>query len=472
MTTFIQKISAFFSNYYKLDLRALALMRIALALVVIADLIIRYGDVTVFYTNEGMWPLDMLKHSGWKEGYWSLHALSGNAFLQIGLLVLQFILALTLLFGFYSRTSAFLIYVLYISLHNRNIFILQAGDDLLRIVLLACSLLPIGARYAFDARKSKSISLSAGASMFYLLLIASVYVFTVLLKTGPDWRSDFTAVHYALQLRQLRMPLGEFLLQFPSLHAPFTVISLLLEIAIPLLILWPSSSGKTRLYAFLCLLILHLAIGATLYVGLFYLINICSAIALLPASVMDKFEKLLPASSSTDLQAAQSSALQNSIAIILIFLCSFVNLSTVKSFEYEPGPPLAQVINAARLDQNWAMFSPGVLRKDGWLVLFGRDELGRQMDLRTHEDYVKFTEPSSVSAMYKNDRWRKWAENMQDERFTFLRPLFCEYILKTYNTHAKKQKAKTLHVYFMQIDNSIDSTKTNPERKLYSFCHD
>ena len=472
MKALLQKISSFFSQYYKLDLRALALMRIALALVVMADLIIRYSDLTVFYTNEGMWPLEMLKHSGWKEGYWSVHALSGNSLLQICLIALQFLFAITLFFGFYSRTSAFLIYLLYISLHNRNIFILQAGDDLLRLSLLACSLLPIGARFALDTRKSTSVFISSGANLFYLVLIASVYIFTVLLKTGADWRSDFTAVNYALQLRQLRMPLGEFLLKFPSLHAPFTILSLVLELAIPILILWPSKSGKLRLYAFFCLLALHLAIGLTLYVGLFYLINICSALALLPSSVMDNLSARIKPALLMEEPAISFSALTNSVGIILIFLCSFVNLSTIKSFDYEPGPPLAQIINAARLDQNWAMFSPGVLRKDGWLVLFGRDELGRQMDLRTHEDYVKFTEPESVSGMYKNDRWRKWAENMQDERFTFLRPLFCEYILKNYNAHAKKQKAKTLHVYFMQIDNSIDSTKTNPERKLYSFCHD
>jgi hypothetical protein len=118
------------------------------------------------------------------------------------------------------------------------------------------------------------------------------------------------------------------------------------------------------------------------------------------------------------------------------------------------------------------MFSPGVLRKDGWLVLFGRDALGRQIDIRKNEDYVDFSEPKSVVAMYKNDRWRKWAENMQDERFTFLRPPFCEYILKNFNQHSKKRRATTLHVYFMQVDNDVDSTKTNPKRSLYCFCHD
>jgi hypothetical protein len=471
ITRFISKINSFFKSYYQLDLRSIALMRIALALVVIADLSIRFGDLSAFYTNSGMWSTDLIQHSGWKTGYWSLHALSGEKPLQVFLFLLHFLFAISFLLGFYSRTSAFLLYVLYISLHNRNIFILQAGDDLLRLTLLVCVLLPIGTYYALDARNRKPISLVRTAHLLYLLLIASVYGFTLVLKSGPDWRVDFSAVNFALQLRQLRLPVGDFLLQFPALHAPLTILVLMLELLIVLFIIWPSKSGKTRLLAFFALLLLQIGIGITMYVGLFFIISIASAIALLPASVMDRLELFFLPKKEVQLTEKSESA-RNGIAVVLIALFISINLSTIKSFEYEPGTPIAEVIHAARLDQNWAMFSPGVLRKDGWLVLFGRDALGRQIDIRKNEDYVDFSEPKSVVAMYKNDRWRKWAENMQDERFTFLRPPFCEYILKNFNQHSKKRRATTLHVYFMQVDNDVDSTKTNPKRSLYCFCHD
>lgn len=470
--SYYHKFQSFIFRHYRLDLRAIALMRIGIALLVLCDLWIRSADLKAHYSDSGMWPSEMLAHSGWKSGYWTFHALSGSVPFEQLLFALHALFAVLLLIGFQPRLMAFVIYLFTISLHNRNIFVLQAGDDLLRLLLLACVLLPSGERYALSARK-KTTETQAGpfSTLYYLLLLASVYVFTLLLKSGEDWRVNFNAVHYALELRQLRMPFGEWLLLHPSWHAPLTVLVMVLEASIAPLLLIPSKTGKIRLLALLIIIGLHLGIGCSLYVGLFFVINIVSSLALLPAGVMDKLERLLRLPVAT---AAEKQGLQwpESVAIFLIVVCLSINLSTLPQIDYEPGTPLAEVINAARLDQRWAMFSPGVLRKDGWLVYFGRDELGRQWDLWNDKDYVDFKEPASVKNMYKNDRWRKWAENMQDDRFTFLRPLYCEYMLQNYNRFAKKRKVRSMHLYFMEIDNAVDSTRISPQRILYSVCHD
>src|SRR5205085_7383249 len=50
--------------------------------------------------------------------------------------------------------------------------------------------------------------------------------------------------------------------------------------------------------------------------------------------------------------------------------------------------------------------------------------------LRLNQDYVDFKKPTRIVSMYRSDRWRKLAENMQDERFAFLRPQYCNYILR------------------------------------------
>jgi uncharacterized membrane protein YidH (DUF202 family) len=476
MLRILNSIPVFFQTHYRLDLRALSLMRIAIALVVIADLIIRIQDLTAHYTNDGMWPTDMLEHSGWKVGYWSLHALSGDKSLQVILFSLHLLFALTLLIGFKSRLSTALVYLLYISLHNRNIFILQAGDDLLRLCLVWGILLPWGALYSVDSvlrsKKGKPLpETNTLASIGYLLLICSIYLFTFLLKSGPDWRQDFSAIYYALNLAQLRLPLGDFLLQHPSLHQPLTILVLVLEILIPLFILWPSRSAKSRLWAFVCSFVLQVGFGSTLYVGLFYFICIATAIALLPSSVMEWLEKVLKIKQREEITpSSKINWLTGSVAAIILLLCLSVNISGFKEIEYELSPPLTETVNALRLDQYWAMFSPGVLRKDGWLVYHGSDDIGRQWDIRLNQDYVDYRAPKSIVGMYRSDRWRKWAENMQDERFTFLRPLYCQYILKHFNAGKGHRPLKLMHLYFMERETQPNFLPPKEKKILYSVC--
>jgi len=110
-------------------------MRIALAIVILADLIIRGGDLTAHYTNEGILPADIMHNFGWKPGFWTFHELSGSYIWVLSLFILHFIFALFLLFGYKTKFSTLIVWLLYISLHNRNLYIQQAGDDLIRLVL-------------------------------------------------------------------------------------------------------------------------------------------------------------------------------------------------------------------------------------------------------------------------------------------------------------------------------------------------
>src|SRR5262249_55232020 len=125
------------------------------------------------------------------------------------------------------------------------------------------------------------------------LLLASVYFFSANLKNSSEWLSEGSAVYYALSLEQLRLPAGDWIYHQPSLLKAFTLLVIGIEYLVMPLILIPSRKGGLRLVAFVLLLFLHLGIGLTLYVGLFFLIGIVSAIGLLPSFVMDRLEKML-----------------------------------------------------------------------------------------------------------------------------------------------------------------------------------
>jgi hypothetical protein len=116
------------------------------------------------------------------------------------------------------------------------------------------------------------------------------------------------------------------------------------------------------------------------------------------------------------------------------------------------------------------MFSPHIIKKDGWFVYHGMDSIGRQWDLRLNQDYVDYKKPEHVVSMYKTDRWRKLAEHMQNDQYTFLRPLYCRYIIRKWNAEHPEKKIAILNLYYMEKENLIGYKTTEITKKLFSVC--
>ncbi len=479
----LKKILVYFKKNYVLDVRALALMRIAIGLIVITDLIIRASDLTAHYTNEGMWSTEVIKNFGYNTGYWSLHALSGNYWWIVFLFAIHFIFAIFLIVGYKTKLSTLIVWLLLISLHNRNLFILQSGDDLLRLLLFWGLFLPWANCYSIDCKKTYTFKKQfTVANLGYLLLIASVYFFTVHLKTSTEWHAEGSAIYYALSLEQMRLsPFGDWLYKYPALMQVLTWFVFYTELSIPFLILIPTKKGYLRLIAVILITLLHVGIGLTLYVGLFNAISIALAIGLLPCFIINKWQTKLSFFKIKYTIFCRQPFLKfgktkqivlNYVAAIVIVLCLILNLSSVKWFNYELRSELYYPINILRLNQYWGMFSPNVLKKDGWFVYYGIDSAGRQWDVCKNQDYVDFTKPKHIVNMYKNDRWRKLAENMQSANYTFLHPLYGKYILKQWNKKHPNKKIVTLNLYFMSKQNLPNYKTTDIQKNLYSVCID
>jgi hypothetical protein len=196
-----------------------------------------------------------------------------------------------------------------------------------------------------------------------------------------------------------------------------------------------------------------------------------SAIGLIPSGTMDLIEqKIGVVTKKHGPLFRKFSPVFNAASVVIILLCLMLNLDTIPGFVYKLQTPVEIGANAIRLDQYWGMFSPNVLSTDGWMVYDGRDSIGRQHDLRTDSEYVDFKKPDRIVSLYKTDRWRKLAENMQDGRFSFLRPLYCRYILHKWNVEHPDKKMRLMNLYFMQKENLADYQTTVPEKILYSVC--
>jgi hypothetical protein len=448
-------------------------MRIGVALVVISDILIRWQDLSAFFTDDGIWPTRLMHNFGWQKGYWSFHELSGSEGFTVALFCLHTLFALGLLFGYKTRVCTFLVWIFTISLHNRNLFILQSGDDLLRITLFWALFLPWGNALSLDAKKyavkPKHFSL---AVLGYLLLIASVYIFTALLKNSYEWHNDASAVYYALSLDQLRLPLGDMIYKHPQFMQWLTKIVLYTEILIPILILFPTKNKWVKLSAFGLISLMHIGIGLSLYVGLFYIINIVTALAILPSAFLDRFKFLAisnyeKAKHKTNLMFKH---VMNAFCGLIILLCLILNLSYMPWYGYELDKPVGVVINVLRLNQFWGMFSPHIMKEDGWLLHEGYSAEGKLWDLYYDLPYIYSEKPEHLVKNFKSDRWRKLVENMQRIDYTFLRPRYCRYWLKKWNKEHPENQMESLDLIFF-MEASEAGYKTKPiDRQKFSFC--
>jgi len=275
------------------DLRSLAALRIALALLVLADLAGRAVDLSAHYSDQGVLPRSALLEDLLHPWAFSLNLMNGQPVFQALLFGITALAALALLVGYRTRLTTVLLWVLLLSIQRRNTLVFNTGDLLLHLLLFWGIFLPLGARWSVDrvlktVRPRSSMSFLSMATVGLFLQIAFVYWFTAILKSGPDWRVDGTALYYTLSLDDIRTPLGAYLYQFPELLKVMTFATLGLEAFGPFLLFFPFFTGPVRTGAVLAFMGLHFGIWSTMPIGLFSWVAAFCMVCFLPAWFWDK----------------------------------------------------------------------------------------------------------------------------------------------------------------------------------------
>jgi hypothetical protein len=460
-------------------------MRIGLGIVVLSDLIIRATALEAHYTSEGILPVNLLSEYDYKPLRWSFHYLSDTLPYQGLLFTLHAIISVFLIAGYRTRLFSVLSWIFLVSLQNRNPFIQQGGDDLLRLALFWGMFLPWGNFYSIDAKKNPNVPAKFFFSVpviGYLLLIFSVYFFSALYKTSPEWRTEGSAVYYALSLDQIRVGLGDWLYQHPLLMKGLTYFVYYgLEIIAPILILMPGQ--KFRTIGMIGILILHVGIVVTLYVGLFYIIGITTILGLLPSSFMDWFDSKIKTSKSAltnSYHKIKQGALygkplllvKNSFYVFVIVLSLLMSFSNCKWFPYRMNYSMLYVTNALKLEQYWGMFSPYIYKMDGWYIYRGFKQDNSVWDIYNDRPGTDTIKPIHIDKMYPTDRWRKFAENYQRDNYNFMRPYYCQYLLKKWNAAHPENRIVGLNILFLE-EETLPDYKTKPlKQQNVCLCYE
>jgi hypothetical protein len=418
------------------DVRSLAALRVGLALVLLVDLRERSRWIPENYTDRGVLPRSLLETRG-DAPFPAAHALGGSVELQTALFAAAAALAALLLVGLFTRLATVGSWYLLVSLQVRNPLVLDAGDKVLALVLFWSMFLPLGAVASVDARRrgpaAERVVLSP-ASAALLLQFAFVYLLAGINKTGPEWRSEGTAIAYVLSQSYWSLPLGDLLLGRAELLRWLTFATLAFEIGGPLLLFSPLATGTIRCAMVPAFWVFQHALRLTIQLGLFPWICSVAILPFLPTGFWDRAGALaartraLAARVGARAVAASPAArrvaaaapgrggslrtlsrrLVDGLAALLALLWGISHLEALDA-RFAIQRPLRDVLLVPRLGQHWKMYAPGPPRYDCVFLRRGRLAGGTEIDLDRLGSGVRF---ERLRDLHRDYRFKIYVENV------------------------------------------------------------
>ncbi len=500
----LDRLSGAIARRFAVDTRALAAFRIALGLLLLADLALRSRNLEAFYTDAGVLPRSAL-YSDYGAVY-SLHAVSGEAW-AIGLLfVVAAGFAAAMIVGYRTRLATVCSWLLLVSLHVRNPMVLNGGDVLFRMLLFWAMFLPLGERWAIDADHTDRAraTVSNVATMALLCQVVAMYVVNALHKTEGEMWLNGEAVVYVFSLDyQFTVLLGNALAEYHDLLSIMTYVWVALVICSPLLLAFTGLPRAALASAFVGM---HFGMLLTMRIGVFPLVvvaafipfyqpvvwNGASALAAraglaepagrwgrrLATAVPDGPDSGIdalaaPVPTSREIRSAVADARERSrtlftTALPAVFLVLVV-LSNAQAVGYTQVPdPGESALEAAQAEQHWRMFAPEPLQTDGWYVVPATLENGSTVDAM-YESEVSWEPPPSGKAVYPNARWRKYLSNVYGADNENHRSYLSNYLCQRWNGSHETDIEELELYYVRQPSQPYNETEPTSEIMIQQY---
>jgi hypothetical protein len=406
---------------FSLDVRSIALMRIAAAAVLLWDTCDRMRHLADHYFADSAIPFEIAEEYYKFFPTWSLHLLSESNTYQTSLFILQAIAACFLLVGYHSRIAAGICWILFASVLARVPPLLTGGDMLLCSLLFFLTLLPCSKCLSVHSKfKAPAGSVYSFATAALLLQFVVMYTVTGILKINSEW-VDGTALMIILSDTGLAKPIGLWLTNFPAILMALTWGSLLLELVAQVLLLSPYKTNQIRTVGVISFIGLHVGIFLTMEVLVFSIISIAGLLGLIPSSWWNykPLSKLTTAKSnavdSTKSDTSTSAPpvptafpkISNALAAWGLFV--FLTVAATSLFTYTTNihisNKIALVAHQFRFDQRWEMFTQpyGLCYR---FVAEVRTADGRFVDiLRSSEEQSDREAVPPDTIKFKSSRW-------------------------------------------------------------------
>lgn len=182
------------------------------------------------------------------------------------------------------------------SIQARNNVVGHGGDVYMRVISYFGMFLPIGAVFSVDSafkrgqlqRESKRFSVTNLATVAAILQVSFLYVFSYMHKTGDEWRVDYTASFYALQLDYFRTFLADFIVNFPNVLKVLTYSVLYYEGYGMLACVFPVWTSEIKTLGAMGFTMLHIGFAMFMRLGIFSPVCVTGTLLLYPAWFWDK----------------------------------------------------------------------------------------------------------------------------------------------------------------------------------------
>lgn len=395
------------AQIFGMDLRALAAARIAIGLLLFADLLHRLRFADVFLTADGVVPRQLFLEAYANFSFPSVHVANDSYPYQIGLLCLQMAFAIALALGYRTQTCSVVSWYLLVSLHARAPMILNSGDSLLASLLFWGIFLPWGQLWSIDARngavgKMEGFKVCTAATVGWVMQMVCLYLFAALHKFHPYWIEERSAVYYALSLGPHATQAASWLLPYPGLLSLLSPLVLGLELSIALLLLapWP----KIRFAVIGIAALMHLGFGLFLEIGIFRYSPLIGLIALLPWQRRR--------------EPREVARVDFSAPFTLPLLCVALLMWAMNLELLGKGRPLflpASLVRVAPLVvgyQHWGVFAGPGLESGGWFSIEIESRKGERYEAWLGDHPFSQERPLVISQTYPDDRWRKFMLNL------------------------------------------------------------
>jgi hypothetical protein len=464
-----------------IDVRSLALLRVLMAVVLLADWALRWRDFDAHYADSGMFPLETSRRLFDTSWRWSLHWLSDNPTYQRALFAGAALAAACLLIGWRTRLATLACWIFVVSFWHRNPLVCNYGDTLLRLLLFWSLFLPLGATWSVDAWRrarrqpvsSEPVVVCSIGSTCLLLQLTLFYFFAGLWKWNDDWLGGH-ALWHALHLEYSVRPTAALLLQWPSLHGPLTQATLALELLGPLVIWLPWRTAAWRIAMIVAFLSLHIGIELCFVPLMLSYVSMVAWAMVVPTCVWEsrwlrplttRWAEWLQRGSAppaADSPAAKSPAataigklgrrVATGYCVAAMTLACYWNVATFLSSKVtELVPPvLLEVGYASMVWQTWDMFyEPS--RHNGWWVAQARLRDERSVDLLHGDQPFDREHPESHWNEMPNPRWRVLFRRLGDDGLAPCRQAAADYLLRSANAQrAGDQRIERLDLLYVE----------------------
>lgn len=396
-------------TWLAIDHRSLRLFRAGLGAFLILDILFRAVDFSAFYTDAGVFPLELALARSAHLANWSLYYLSSSPMWASLLFTVTAIAGLLLIFNIRPRLVSLAAFILMLSLKNRNPLVDYGGDDLSRLALLWSAFLPSGPANAGEKSFSGPAALAAFVQVFALYFCAGM------VKDTEAWFHDARGVYMALNGNTHARASASLLLPFPKLLSVLTVGVYLLERLGWLLFFSPWWPGVLRTVAVAAFATMHFSFGMFLHVELFPFIDITLLTLMLPPEFWDYLKVELKA---RPIPIPRLDAWLAPLAAILAVSFAYLNISYLPQINRQPLTAIRSAASFLGANQSWSMFAPIDDVLDGYHRMLGETEHGSVNLITGQQIDALPIKPVDVQAEQGGFRWTRYLETSraQDDR--------------------------------------------------------